>query len=65
MKKTIKSSLKVIGFLVGLFGLIVCMCEAETLEKQVIVSCIGLGLFGIGCLVGLIGFRGGEQDVIR
>ena len=62
MKQIVKGALQVTGFSIGLLGFIVCMCECETFEKQIVTACIGIGMVGVGFLLCKLG-KAGEEDV--
>ena len=63
-KKIVRGTAEAVGVVLMMFGLIVSMCETERLDRQVLISCIGLGLLVVGgIIIGLISRRGGEKKM--
>ena len=52
MKKAIKGVAQGLSVVCMTSGLVLCMCEADSFEKQIIVSCTGLAVLGLGVLFG-------------
>ena len=62
MKKAVKAVGQFIGMLSVMGGLIVCMCEADNMEKQVMIAGVGLGFIAFGALVSILANRGEQED---
>ena len=63
-KKIVKGTVKAIGVALMMFGLIVSMCEAESLDRQLLISCIGLGSLVVGGIITGMIFKGGQEDMM-
>ena len=59
MRKLISGFTEFTNMLLILFGFIVCMCETENLDKQLMTLCIGAGMIIVGALLG--GLAKGEE----
>ena len=64
MKKAFKGITMATGTVVFLFGLIICACEAPTMEQQIVNFCIGIPVMVVGAVVTWISSRGME-DVLQ
>ena len=68
-KKIVRGTAEAFGVALMIFGLIVSMCETESLDRQIVISCSGLVLLIIGGIItgivtGMIFKRGGEKDMM-
>ena len=63
-KKIVRGTAEAVGVALMMFGLIVSMCEAESLDRQLLISCIGLGSLVVGGIITGIIFKGGEEDMM-
>lgn len=54
MRKVISSIAGLTSMFLVLFGLIICMCEAEDLDKQLTVMLMGTGIMAVGAVFGFI-----------
>ena len=65
VKRVFRDVGKVTGFLIAFAGLILMMCETESLERQTVVTFSGLGVFLIGALICAFSFeKDGVEDVL-
>ena len=60
MRKVIKNLGELASFILIFSGFIVCMCETENLDKQLMTLCIGAVLIILGALLG--GLSKGEEE---
>lgn len=50
MRKVISEVVQLLSFLLVFCGLIVCMCEVEDLDKQMMTTGIGFGMMLVGAI---------------
>ena len=62
MRKLIKGTAEFIGMASVLAGLVVCMCETENSDKQLITLGIGLGMIAFGAVVSILANRGEKNE---
>lgn len=62
MKKMIKGIAELAGMALVLAGLVVCMCETENLDKQLVTSGIGFGMIVFGAVTSILANRGEEDE---
>jgi len=62
MRKLFKEAAQFAGMALVLAGLVVCMCETENLDKQVVTMGIGLLMIAAGAVTSILVNRG-EEDV--
>ena len=63
MRKLIKGTAEFIGMASVLAGLVVCMCETENSDKQLITLGIGLGMIAFGAVVSILANRGEKNGL--
>lgn len=63
MKKFLKGTAEFIGMASVLAGLVVCMCETENSDKQLITLGIGLGMIAFGAVVIILANRGEKNEL--
>ena len=62
MKKLFKEAAQFAGMALVLAGLVVCMCETENLDKQLVTLGIGLGMIVFGAVVSVLANRGEKNE---
>lgn len=62
MRKLFKEMAQLAGMALVLAGLVVCMCETENLDKQLVTLGIGLGMIVFGAVTSILANRGEEDE---
>lgn len=62
MQKLFKELAQLAGMALVLAGLVVCMCETENLDKQLVTLGIGFGMIVFGAVTSILANRGEEDE---
>lgn len=62
MRKLFKGMAELAGMALVLAGLVLCMCETENLDKQVMTMGIGLLMIAAGAVTSILANRGEEDE---
>ena len=61
MKKVLKSIAHIVSMALVLTGLVICACETETVDRQLMNAGIGFGMIVVGAVMAMA-VNGGEED---
>ena len=64
MRKLFKGMAELAGMALVLAGLVLCMCETENLDKQVMTMGIGLLMIAAGAVTSILANRGEEDEYL-
>ena len=62
MKKFFKSAAEVASMTLVLIGLVICACETEAMDKQLMNAAVGFGMMFVGAVMAIAVHEGGEED---
>lgn len=61
MKKILKGTAEIVSMALVLTGLVICACETETVDKQLVNAGIGFGMMVVGAVIAMV-VNGGEKN---
>lgn len=61
MKKLLKGTVELVSMALVLTGIVVCACETETVDKQLMNAAIGFGMIFFGAVMAIAVNRGDED----
>lgn len=64
IRKCCKGIEMLVGFLLGLAGIVLCMCETCSMDEQLMIELTGFGMVAVGVLLGRLG-KGAEPDEVH